>query len=184
MHSQRFLSFLPALALATLPATSLAADNPGSHQHGHAELQVAIEDEHIELFLLSPAANLVGFEHSPETSAQQQTWANLKAWAEHTPLVNMASGTCSVVNTDVHATWPAQDQHQNDHDHDHSHNSHADVEISQSLTCPGLSIDSDMETPLISRFPALEQLQVQWVSPRGQGSHRLSPEHTGFRFNR
>ena len=180
MHAQRFLSFLPALALATLSATSLAAGNPGSHQHGHAELQVAIEDQHIDLFLLSPAANLVGFEHSPETTAQQQTWADLKAWAEQTPLVNTASGTCSVVITDVHATWPAPNQHQ----HDHSHDSHADVEISQSLTCSGLSIDSDMETPLITRFPTLKQLQVQWVSPRGQGSHRLSPKHTRFRFDR
>ncbi|MGM0953016.1 MAG: ZrgA family zinc uptake protein [Pseudomonadota bacterium] len=178
MQLHRFLSFLPALALATLPAATLASDNPGSHQHGHARLQMAIEGERIDVLLLSPAANLVGFEHAPETDEQHEKVAELDAWASQTPLINTAPGTCTVNQADVHDTWPAGDEH--DHGHDHQQEGHADIEISQTLACPGLSSGDELETTVMVRFPAMEQLDVQWVSPQNQGGTRLTSGQSRF----
>src|SRR5690554_4040508 len=44
---------LASAMLAPLPAN--AADNPGAHQHGHAELQIAIDTNTADVFLRSPA---------------------------------------------------------------------------------------------------------------------------------
>lgn len=184
MQLQRFLSFLPALALATLPAATLASDNPGSHQHGHARLQMAIEGERIDVLLLSPAANLVGFEHPPETDEQREKVAGLEAWASQTPLINTGSGSCTVNQADVHGTWPAGNEDKHDHDHDHQHEGHADIEISQTLACPGLSAGGELETTVMVRFPAMEQLDVQWVSPQNQGGTRLTSGQSRFTVRR
>jgi hypothetical protein len=186
MQLQRLLSFLPALALATFPAATLASDNPGSHQHGHARLQMAIEGERIDVLLLSPAANLVGFEHAPKTDEQHGKLEELGTWASQTPLINTASGSCTVNQADVHSTWPAGDEDKDEHDHGHDHQQegHADIEISQILACPGLSADGELETTVMVRFPAMEQLDVQWVSPQNQGGIRLTNGQSSFTVRR
>lgn len=183
MQVQRLLALLPALALAALPAATLASDNPGSHQHGHAELQMAIEGERIDILLQSPAANLVGFEHSPETTEQHQKVMALTTWATQTPMINTSDLTCTVSSADVHAAWPPEDDH--GHDRNHSQpNGHADLEISQTLNCPGLVANAELETAVMTRFPAMEQLEMQWVSPQGQGGARLVHGQNRFTVRR
>lgn len=180
--------FLSTLALAA-PLPTLAADNPGSHQHGHAQLQMAVDGEHVDVFLVSPAANLVGFEHAPRTNEQRQQVQQLRTWAAGTPMVNTVAGTCTVRQADVHTAWPpSEDMHHHEHDHGHSHEQqeqgHADLEISQMLDCPGLSAETELEAMLMAQFPAMEQLDVQWVGPQGQGGARLTPEQIRFRPGR
>ena len=70
-----------ALASAALaPLTAGAANNPSAHQHGHAELQVAIDGNTADVFVRSPAYNLLGFEHEPRTEQQHQQLADLEPW--------------------------------------------------------------------------------------------------------
>ncbi|MBE0485356.1 MAG: DUF2796 domain-containing protein [Marinobacter sp.] len=177
-----------AFGFAAIPA--LASDNPAAHQHGHADLQIAIENERIDLLLLSPAYNLTGFEHKPRTDEQRQSVQSLESWAAETPLINTRGGACSLTSSATHISWGTMD---NDHGHDHGHKhhdkhaqrtAHADVEITQSLNCPGLSEGTRLETSLMPRFPDLEHLNVQWVGPQGQGATRLSPANTQFQLNR
>ena len=66
----RIIVVMASAILAPLPAS--AADNPGAHQHGHAELQIAIDTNSADVFLRSPAYNLLGFEHQPRTKQQHQ----------------------------------------------------------------------------------------------------------------
>ncbi|GHD43339.1 Protein of unknown function [Marinobacter persicus] len=168
------LSLFTAVSALLLTGTAAAQDNPAGHQHGRAELQLSIEETRIDAFLLSPAANLVGFEHAPETDEQKQALADLQRWAETRPMVNTPEGHCRVESAEVYASWPkkAGDRGHDHHDHE-SHGGHADIEISQSLDCPGLG--KELETPLTARFPAMEHLDVQWVGLYGQGSRQLGP---------
>ncbi|WP_420389600.1 ZrgA family zinc uptake protein [Marinobacter sp.] len=43
------------IAACSLAPVALAADNPGAHEHGHARLQMAVEENRIDLMLNSPA---------------------------------------------------------------------------------------------------------------------------------
>nr|BBJ05599.1 hypothetical protein YBY_34480 [Marinobacter nauticus] len=187
--SARSTTLLLSLSLATLPV--LAADNPGAHQHGHAELQMAIENERVDLLLLSPAYNLIGFEHKPRTDEQRQRVNDTEQWASETAMINTVAGNCTLVSSAMHVGWGKAkgDDHKHDHGHSHSHDhdhgsGHADIEITQTINCPGLSESAEFETGLMARFPELEHLNVQWVGPQGQGATRLSPDTTQFRLSR
>ena len=43
-----------------------------AHIHGIGQLNVALEDGQLEIELISPAVNIVGFEHEPETDEQKR----------------------------------------------------------------------------------------------------------------
>ncbi len=122
-------SLLPGVLALTL-LTSLpiqAADNPGVHSHGQAQLQVAVEPPRIDLMLVSPAANLVGFEHQPRTEAQKQAIQSTRDWLGSNPLVNSAGG-CQLVEAQVSDGFnkagdqPGAKHHQGGHkDHHQEH---------------------------------------------------------------
>lgn len=172
MNTHLRLNLLTAFSVLLLTGTAAAQDNPAGHQHGRAELQLAIEEAHIDAFLLSPAANLVGFEHAPETDEQKQAFADLQRWAETTPVVNTPAGDCRVESAEVYASWPKKAHNHGHNHHDHGkQGGHADIEISQLLACPGLG--KELETPLTAHFPAMKQLEAQWIGLYGQGSRRL-----------
>ncbi|MGO1502564.1 MAG: ZrgA family zinc uptake protein [Marinobacter sp.] len=173
-------SILSALIFCT-PA-AIASDNPSSHQHGHAELQLAFNDNRIDLLLVSPADTLFGFEHLPRTPEQRQTAESVTQWLGENPLVNTPDSTCTVqAGTVQHET-----ESHNDHDgHDHGdREQHTDIEVTQILVCPGLSTSTSLTTPLTNRFPALEHLNIAWAGPDGQGAARLKLRESSFKLRR
>ena len=188
----RIIVVMASAILAPLPAS--AADNPGAHQHGHAELQIAIDTNSADVFLRSPAYNLLGLEHQPRTKQQHQQLADLEQWAASTPLINIEDGSCNVEEAIFHSSWPKASSHQESHAHDREHHEHedqdnrehghSDIEITQSLTCDGLADHQTLATPLMDRFPALEHLDVQWIGPGGQGATRLEAGEQQFRIGR
>ena len=59
-------------AMAWLPAGVALADEAerrevGAHEHGHSVLNIAIEGDRIEMELMAPGIDIVGFEHAAET---------------------------------------------------------------------------------------------------------------------
>ncbi|MGO2136491.1 ZrgA family zinc uptake protein [Marinobacter sp.] len=177
MPSQKLLMLPMILALISSPA--MAADNPGSHQHGHAELQLAFNGNQVDLLLISPAGNILGFEHRPRTEEEQQIADKAIGWLGETPLINTAELTCTVNGGTV------QNEVANEHHHDHSDEAqHADIEVTQTLTCPGLDKSAALTTPLTTQFPRMEHLDVAWAGPDGQGATRLNHGEHSFRLER
>lgn len=175
------ISSILVLGLSAGPA--LSQQNPAAHQHGRAQLQLVIDGEQIELLLQSPAYNLAGFEHRPETPEQQAAIDSITQWQQQTAAVNTTDGQCFPVAANLHADWGQGQTHEHDHHHEDSPQQgagHGDMEIAQSLRCPGLQDSAQFETGLLERFPAMEQLSVQWVGPQGQGSARLSRGQNRF----
>ena len=160
-----------ALGLATMTAPSMAQDNPAAHQHGHAELQVAFAGEQIDLLLESPAWNLLGFEHQPRTKEQRQKLDGLREWVAANALTT----------SELHTGWEGHEAHDDQgHDQD-AHANHSDLEITQSLRCEALPDASTFTAPILDAYPALELLDVQWVSAQGQGGTRLTRSDNRFR---
>src|SRR3546814_9197080 len=60
-------------------ATSL-----GAHEHGAARLNAALDGNQLELELISPAMNLLGFEHAAASAADEAKIASVRRSAEHT----------------------------------------------------------------------------------------------------
>ena len=61
-----------ALLLAASGSVAWAAERQhGAHEHGVGQLNVAVEGEEVEIELVAPGADIVGFEHEAESDADK-----------------------------------------------------------------------------------------------------------------
>ncbi|WP_296935099.1 DUF2796 domain-containing protein [uncultured Marinobacter sp.] len=181
MTLSRATNALLAATILTASAT-FASDNPGAHQHGHAELQLAQEGKQIDLIFTSPAYNLLGFEYRARSDEQKALVEQVTNWLGQTPLADTREGSCTVMNAVVHHQAGSDDHGHNDgHDHDHpNESSHSDFEVTQTLNCSGLQASQSLVTPLTTRFSGIEHLGIQWVWSEGQGSTQLGHGESTF----
>lgn len=152
------------LPLALLASAATAGNNPGAHEHGHAELSFAVDGDRVEVLFVSPAYNIVGFEHSARTEDQRQALAEANTWFSGTALIDTTGGTCTVIRSDVHHSGQ---------DHDPGSSGHSGFDVTQTLECPGAGDANALTTPLTARFERLEHLDVQWAGAASQGAMRL-----------
>ena len=178
------------VAACSLAPMALAADNPGAHEHGHARLQMAVEENRIDLMLNSPAYNLAGFEHGARTDAEKSRLADISRWLETTPLINTAAADCRVTAAAVELGGEEEnhdgDTHHEDGHHDEEHHgeaTHREYDVSQQLECNRIDADQEFTSALMERFEDMAELTIEWVSPSGQGSARLTPSNRAFTVN-
>ena len=178
------------IAACSLAPVALAADNPGAHEHGHARLQMAVEENRIDLMLNSPAYNLAGFEHGARTDAEKSRLADISRWLETTPLINTAAADCRVTAAAVELGGEEEnhdgDTHHEDGHHDEEHHgeaTHREYDVSQQLECNRIDADQEFTSALMERFEDMAELTIEWVSPSGQGSARLTPSNRAFTVN-
>ena len=105
-----------------------------SHEHGAAELNIALEDSGVYLELDSPWVNLVGFEHAPSTPEQHAKHDDAIAKLLQPQQLFLFSGNQCIVDSskiessmeaDEHADHDDDDRHA-DHDDDDKHADHDD----------------------------------------------------------
>ncbi len=104
----------------------------GAHVHGIAHLNVALEGENLYMEFVSPAANIVGFEHHPKNQAQRDaietarnTLKNAEAVFKLPPAAGARLVEASVVSEAEHDTHhdaehghEGEDHHASEHDHE------------------------------------------------------------------
>ena len=73
MNKQIALFFF-CLSVTTI-STSQTTRQHDSHAHGIGELNIVLEGNELAIELISPAANIVGFEHAPSNDEQKAALA-------------------------------------------------------------------------------------------------------------
>jgi len=171
----------------------------GAHVHGEAELFVAYEDHHLEIQIISPAANILGFEHRPSTDQQWQMVENAKAVLEAPAQIFTFDGTkCTVSSTQVdmpftdnhdhdqkqHNEQAHTDHHQDENevdlkehgpaDHaDHAdHENHTEVVATYGFHCQDQTLKA-INLGLFEPFPNIESIDAQWTTQTSQSSKEL-----------
>ncbi|WP_417530081.1 ZrgA family zinc uptake protein [Marinobacter lipolyticus] len=175
------------IAALLVAGSADAGENPGAHRHGYGHLQMAVQDDNIDLFFTSPAYNVVGFERQAKTPEEETRMAEISDWLGNNPLIDTVPGSCVVMAGAVHHTGPASqpddDPHRHDeHHHDSEEEGHREYEVSQQLACKALATGQTFSSPLKVRFPNLEVLTVEWVGGAGQGSIRLGADESTFQL--
>ena len=128
----RFCMAAPALALACAASGAAAAETShGAHEHGTAELELAVEGSNVVVNFASPMYNLVGFEHAPRDEQDREAVAAARALLDDVGNLVLldAEAACTVVGLDVHWDMPAaaEEEHDDDEVDEHdAHESHAD----------------------------------------------------------
>lgn len=151
----------------------------GAHVHGIAQLQIVLEGTQLDIALFSPAANLVGFEHRPETDEQKAMVAlTHQRLSEGKSLFQTEPANCQLAEQEVDSSSmrePHHDHGDNAHhdDHDQHNSSHREISAHYRFTCAEPNALRAISTTLLAQFPGIHSLQVQWIIEDRQGAATL-----------
>lgn len=173
------------MAASVLLAASAAQAAP-AHEHGVAQLMVAVEGDTVAVELESPLDNLVGFEHAPRTPEQRRAIEAMKD-SFRTPatlFVPTPAAGCSAAPAelelpeDLHADGHA-DGHDEDHGHEHDHaGGHADLHATISFRCKSPAALKEFTVRLFDVFPRLQRIRAQLAVPGRQSAAELDRQHS------
>jgi hypothetical protein len=167
-----------------------------AHVHGVAHMNVAVEGDTVYIEFSSPAANIVGFEHHPETAEQKKALEasieKLKSGDKLFKLSPKAQGKLakSVIDTDIaNASHPeSHAEHSNEHDkhsksnkkhgkedhHTDEHERHSEFKTEYRFVCKRPEKLAQIEVMLFDIFPGIEHIEVQILTGTTQTALELT----------
>jgi hypothetical protein len=156
----------------------------GAHEHGVALLTVAWSGSEIVMELETPAFNVLGFEHAPSTTAEEELLAESVAMLQEGNLLQIlaADAECTLSDAVVNTTI-GEDEHEHEEEGEAEHEEeegevHSDIDVSYTFQCQNPEqIEMVDAGELFAQFPNFEELEVQWVSDTQQSSAELTPDN-------
>ena len=157
---------LSALLVLCGVATASPAGASKPHQHGVAQLDVAVDAMRVTLELDTPLDNLLGYERAPrndaERAAADKMLARLRA-ADQLFRIDSAAGCtlakvtleAPVLGLGANAATPAKGEH-------------ADLNGRFEFTCKAGNLARFVEVDLFEAFLPMKRINLQLVLPRGQ----------------
>ncbi len=96
-----------------------------AHEHGHAVLLLATEGDEVQMEFTSPAINIVGFEHQPDSEEDKHKVEQAKSSLMQTEelFVFNPEAACKVEHVEVESALLSDDAH---HEHHDEHKDHHD----------------------------------------------------------
>ncbi|PVZ11496.1 MULTISPECIES: DUF2796 domain-containing protein [unclassified Pseudomonas] len=178
---------LLALPFALLPLCAAQAHDEhehgslGAHEHGTAQLNVALDGQTLEIELDSPAMNIVGFEHAATTAEQkaQAAAAQQRLDKPETLFALPAAAKCiaaqSEVNSPVFADAAPSKAHEG--------HEHADVDGHYQFQCDNPSALASIDfAPFFKAFPGTHKIAVQAITGSGQKGLEATPANSVLKF--
>jgi hypothetical protein len=175
---------LAAAALFTLPAAGFAAEQEhGAHVHGVSQLNIAAEGNAVQIELISPGADIVGFEHRADTAEDKRAVAAAVLTLKDggALFVFPPDAGCRLAAAEVEAP------HEDEHGHGHTGNddkgeAHSEFHAEFRFACDRPDRLTHLDVKLFERFPGMKEIKAQVVSARGQLAQELTRESTRLRF--
>ncbi|HRH81419.1 MAG TPA: DUF2796 domain-containing protein [Thiobacillaceae bacterium] len=162
---------LPLLALAAAPALAGELGHEhhahGAHQHGVAQLEVAVDGPTLTIRLESPLDNLLGFEHAPRTEKQKQAAQGLLAALRRGDGLFTPTATAGCKLNEAKVEAPVLEGRADAGDH-------ADLDADWRYTCAQPARLTGMKVGLFAKYPGLKRLDAAVVSGKGQAAFRLT----------
>ena len=157
------------------------AENQEAHVHGLAILTLALENDTLEIQFESPAANIVGFEHTAHSTEEKQAVSTAEAALKSPQLLFSFSGAdCSPKETTVDVSNVTEDKHKHHHHkEDHSESNHSEIKANYRFSCQDAQNINSVSIDFFNQFPSIEKINVMWITGNGQGSALLTEnEHS------
>ena len=167
-----------------------------SHEHGAAIIKMVMEDEKLQIEFEVPSESLIGFEHFPKSQSNRENFNEaIKILSDPSKLFSQPiKAECLLVGMNVsqslfsneeehgHDESEKEEEHGHDesekeeeHGHDESEKSeiHSEFKSNYYWNCQHLDEIDSIGTQLMSFFPRIEEIRVNWISNNGQGSLEL-----------
>ena len=173
----------------------------GTHVHGIAALNLALEGQEVHIEFDSPAANIVGFEHAPSSesdhAALDKAVAKLKDGDRLFRFNDDAGCRMETVNVVSELLEEEHEGHTNEkpgkhadvekeeHDHEqheHEGETHSEIEAAYHFECDEPGKLTRLTVELFEAFSGTEKLKVQYVIESKQGAAELTPTNHVVQF--
>ena len=145
-----------------------------SHEHGAAKLMMAMEGKKLQVEFEVPSESLIGFEHFPKSQSNRKNFNEaIKILSDPSKLFSMPiKAECLLVGMNVSQSLFSNEE---EHGHDESEKSeiHSEFKSNYYWNCQHLDEIDSIGTQLMSFFPRIEEIRVNWISNNGQGSLEL-----------
>lgn len=154
------------------------------HEHGAASLEIVLEGDALNIEFVSPAVNLVGFEYAPATPEEEQVVEDALAQLEGGAALfaPAEAASCELSSQEAEREVTSEDGHSEGEAHSEEEGSgdegavHSEFHATYTFTCTQPDrLDSVNLRQLFALYPGIEDLDVQYVLPSGQGAAELSP---------
>ena len=151
-----------------------------AHEHGVGQLNVVVEGDVLQLELVSPAMNIVGFEHKPETHRQELAVeeAVVILMKGEQVFILPAAARCQLQEADVDTELLADAGH----DDGHEGETHADFDATYIFKCATPDRLQYVDVQLFSLFPGTGEIDAQVISSSGQSVVELGPQSVRLRL--
>ena len=170
MNMKKMTRLTRALITAAIAFQTVALQ-AGPHVHGEAQLTIAMENTSLQIQLIAPASDVVGFEHQPTTSKELKSFADAKdALSQVAGLFVMTGGRCKLFDVEINMSGAVDAQH-DAHEH---HAVHNNIAASYDFQCVSLEELSKIEINFFDMFPAILRINSIWINERSQGSQVLT----------
>ena len=180
-----------------------------AHEHGVAHMNVAFEGNELYIELISPAANIVGFEHQPRTQEQKAAVkAAIKKLEAGEKLFAFPSGVgVRLVKSKVHTDINNDSGHESDetkshehdemsreagneaekhgheeHQHGDEHERHSEFKADYRFVCKSPEKLNHMDVMLFRLFPGIEKIEVQLLTATKQTALELTAKNSRAAF--
>ncbi|MBA2658105.1 MAG: DUF2796 domain-containing protein [Nitrosospira sp.] len=176
-------------------ALSASAHAPGAHVHGLAKLEIAIDDATVEINLVSPLDNLVGFEHMPRNEKERQAIKTMasKLQQPQNLFIFAPAAQCSLRSTKLESSvlspellTPAAGVEEKDGKNagrDATKSSmHGELEATWYFNCAFPQALRGLDVKLFQTFPILQRIDTAVAGPAGQSSAKLTPASTRLKW--
>jgi hypothetical protein len=156
-----------ALLLSLLFVGATSAAERHAHRHGHAELNVALQDQELLIVLEGPSDNVLGFERAPRTEEEKQKVKQVEEQLKQTAqLFELpVAARCEPQPARTELKLPAAG----------SKEQHSEVEAEWRWRCAVPTALTYVDVGLLKVFPRMKELRVQLITPTGQRAARLRP---------
>ena len=181
--------FIVLVCLFVSFQTSAQVRQKDSHEHGAANLMLAIEGDKLQIGIEVPSESLIGFEHFPKSRSDRENFNEaIKILSDPSKFFSTPDDAeCLLTGLNVSQTLfsgEEEDEHgheeKDEHGHDdhdeHGHENsekgeiHSEFRSNYSWNCLHTDEIDSIGNKLFSFFPRIEEIRVNWITTSGQGS--------------
>ena len=167
-----------ALALACAagsPAMAGEFRSRGVHEHGSATVDIAIQDATLDIALHSPAINVIGFEHAPQSADEKAALAQANRVFGSPQGLFSIPPNAACTSTSV-TLMPITYEH--DGDDGKPNAPHADYDVSYRFHCARADQLGWIDIRLFERMKGMRKIIANVVTPALQTQSLLTLDNT------
>jgi len=161
--------FIAIIFLLISFETSASTTHLEAHEHGSANLNIAVDGATLFLGFESPAINIIGFEHAAENDQQTAAINSATTKLKNFEQVFKLPESAGCKPTSATANWISELEEGS------NTAGHTEFKAEYQLSCEQIERLAYIDVQLFELFPGIEDLDVQVISVGKQFAIELNP---------